>query len=118
MKYTVILLVTALLVLPVGSAWAQGKPDKGKGVPVRGAVQAKNPNSHEVQKQLRQRIKQTQMDLKAGKITKAQAKTRRDNLNSVHRQASKFRRQNAGKDLTDAQRDQLKANLGGDAGSK
>ena len=72
----------------------------------------KNPNAHEVHKKLRDQIRQIQKDLKAGKITEAEAKSRRENLRSVHQQEVQFRHQNGGKDLTAAQSNQLKASLG------
>lgn len=71
----------------------------------------KNTNAHEVHKKLRDQIRQIQKDLKAGKITEAEAKTRRENLRSVHQQEVQFRHQNGGKDLTAAQSNQLKASL-------
>src|SRR5579872_3504782 len=72
----------------------------------------KNPNAHEVHKNLRKQMRQIQQDLKSGKITESEAKTRRENLRSVHQQEKQFRQQNGGKDLTTSQSNQLKASLG------
>jgi hypothetical protein len=71
----------------------------------------KNPNAHEVHKKLRDQIRQIQQDLKSGKITESEAKTRRENLRSVHEEEKQFRHQNGGKDLTASQANQLKASL-------
>jgi hypothetical protein len=68
---------------------------------------AKNPNAHAVHKHLRQQMKQIQTDLKAGRITEAQAKAKRDQLRAVHQQAVDLKRQNGGTDLTENQKAQL-----------
>jgi hypothetical protein len=67
----------------------------------------KNPNAHAFHKHLRQQMKQIQADLKAGKITEAQAKAKRDQLRAVHQQAVDLKRQNGGTDLTENQKTQL-----------
>ena len=73
----------------------------------------KNPNAHEVHKNLRKQMRQIQQDLKSGKITESEAKARREKIRSVHQQDKQFRHQNGGKDLTAAQSNQLKSSLGG-----
>ena len=71
----------------------------------------KNPNAHAVHKHLRQQMKQIQADLKAGRITEAQAKAKREQLRAVHQQAVDLKRQNGGTDLTENQKRDLNSSM-------
>ncbi len=66
---------------------------------------------HGVNLQLRAQMRQIQKNLKAGKITKAQAQAARENLRNVRKQELEFLRQGNQKDITTDQKSQLQGLL-------
>ncbi len=117
------MIYVVLMFFSGGWAWAQSTmPGKG-GTPVvnarlgapapRTAPRAPLPpsNMHGVNLQLRAQMRQIQKNLKAGKITKAQAQAARENLRNVRKQELEFLRQGNQKDITTDQKSQLQGLL-------
>jgi hypothetical protein len=126
------LTVFAAFIYMVGTGWAlaQNKPVSTSGLPlakptlIQGSLKASgahspalNSNVHSVNLVLRQQMRQIPKDLKAGKITKAQAQTAMENLKNIRKQELEFFKQNNQREITPDQKSQLTAILNRNAGS-
>lgn len=114
MKCSKMLKAWILLALAISPAFAQNKPGGAGRVqnhPPKPPIQALNSNLHSVNIRLRQQMRQIQRDLKAGKITKDQAKAAWEKLRSVRRQELEYFRQNGQKEITADQKGQLSSVL-------
>ncbi len=108
-------LLLVLLVGLVASVQAQVKTAGSNKASTRVAVS--NSNIHSVNIVLRQQMRQIPKDLKAGKITKAQAQAAWENLKNVRRQELEFFKQNGQKEITPEQKTQLEQTLSQNTGS-
>lgn len=109
MKKLILSLMAILFLGVTGLATAQTGPAKTPRAVTHS--NAKNPNAHALHKRVKQQMRQIQVDLKAGKITQAQAKAKRDNLMALHKQIREMRNLNGGRDLSDDQAKQFNASL-------
>ena len=116
--------MAVLLAWPATMALAQTKPG-----PVKGTAQptpiihaggpgntmagglGQNSNIHSVNVRLKQQMRQVRKDLKAGKLTKDQAKAAFAKFKSIRQQELQFFRQNGKKEITSDQKNQLNAAL-------
>ncbi len=66
---------------------------------------------HAVNLVIRQQMRQIPKDLKAGKITKAQAQADWENLRNIRKQELEYFKQNGQKEITANQKSQITASL-------
>jgi hypothetical protein len=128
MKNWIKWLTVFILVIPMGIGLAQTKPTGLKGTPqttpvihsgTGGSTQgiASNSNVHSVNVRLRQQMRQVRKDLKAGKITKDQAKAAWEKFKGIRVQELQFFKQNGQKEITADQKNQLNAILDKNTGN-
>jgi hypothetical protein len=111
MKNFYVVLISMLCLFSTGFALAQTIPSTGpranhlgsgvKAIPTPHSP--RNPNLKGVDKHLAQHMQKVHADLKAGRITKAQANAERDKVKAAHKQGLGFYKANGKKDLTDSQ---------------
>jgi hypothetical protein len=102
--------LAAVMVLPAGLAFAQNQAGGPKARPTHvssGKGSIKNSNLHQVNLRIRDQKRQIAKDLRAGKITKEQAKTAFLKLKETKKKQLEFTRQNRNKELTVEQRGHL-----------
>jgi hypothetical protein len=108
-----IVFMASLYLAATGLALAQNKmstPPTPKLTPVlRGPAQ--DPNAHSFNILLRLQMRRIPKDLKAGKITKAQAQAAWENLRAMRKQELEFFKQNGQKEITADQKNQLTETL-------
>jgi len=92
---------------PTPIVWPKGKPGAASAV----HAPAPNTNMHGLNMKLRQQMRQVRIDLKAGKLTKEQAKAAFEKLKAVRMQENQYFRQNGQKDITADQKSQLEQML-------
>jgi hypothetical protein len=98
------------MVLPVGLAFAQNQAGGPKARPTHvssGKGDIKNSHLHQVNLRIRDQKRQIAKDLKAGKLTKEQAKANFLKLKETRKKELEFTRQNRNKELTAEQRGYL-----------
>lgn len=119
MKRSVMWGVLLLSALVFGPAFAQKKPDETGPARIQGPVSgalAQNSNLHSLNLRLRRQMRQIQKDLRAGKITKIQAKAAWEKLKTVRRQELDYFRRNGQKEITADQKNQLNTTLDENSG--
>jgi len=68
-------------------------------------------NLHSLNRQIRQQVVQIHKDLRSGRLTRAQARTRLEALKNIRRQELEFFQANGSKEITNDQNDQLQQQL-------
>jgi hypothetical protein len=109
-------IASALIILGAGTVlvWASNNSSgAGGGTSASGGVAPmRKPNSHEVFMNIRKQQRQIHRDLKAGKITEAQAKDQWEKLKIVRQKQQDYLKQNGSGDLNESQKAELKNSLG------
>jgi hypothetical protein len=116
MKTITTYILAAIMVLPVGLAFAQNQVGDPKARPthvssVKGSI--KNSNLHQVNLRIRGQKRQIAKDQKDGKITQEQARAAILKLKETKKKELEFTRQNRNKELTGEQRGHLDKMLDG-----
>jgi hypothetical protein len=110
MKKITIYALTAIMAMPAGFVFAQNQAGGPKARPTRvssGKDGIKNSNLHQVNLRIRDQKRQIAKDLRAGKLTKEQAKAAFLKLKETKKKQLEFTRQNRNKELTVEQRGRL-----------
>jgi hypothetical protein len=121
MKRITSLSLAVMMALPVGLAFAQNQQGGPKARPTQvslGKGNIKNSHLHQVNLRIRDQKRQIAKDLKAGKLTKEQAKASFLKLKDARKKELEFTRQNRNKELTTEQRGHLDKMLDQNGGSR
>jgi hypothetical protein len=115
MKIVTTYVMAAVMALPVGFAFAQNQQGpKAKPTHVSlGKGDIKNSHLHQVNLRIQDQKRQIAKDLKAGKLTKEQAKEAFLKLKETRKKELEFTRQNRNKELTGEQKGHLDKMLDG-----
>jgi hypothetical protein len=116
MKTITTYILAAVMVLPVGMAFAQSQQGGPKASPTHvssGKGSIKKSNLHQVGLRIQDQKRQIAKDQKSGKLTKEQAKAAIMKLRETRKKELEFSRQNPSKELTTEQKGHLDKMLDG-----